>query len=815
MRNIHFIALLFVSSVLSAQDNGGYQLPPKDIADMLLAKPTPGISTDSKGEWMLLTQRNSYPSVEELAQPELRIAGLRINPNNYARSRQNFLVNDLSLENIHTGVVYKITGLPSPLLANTITWSPSENKIAFINISNKRVDLYVIDVATRKAAMINKTPLNTILGGGYLWLDDKTVLYKVAMKPVTAAPQKTLMPAGPAIQENLGKTAARPTYEDLIKTPYDEALFAFYATAQLVKNSNGIESPIGKPSIYAILSLSPDKKYILQRIVHKPFSYLVSAAGFNSTLNITDISGKIIRQVAELPSDETSPSGFDNVQDVPRDFSWRDDEPATLTWCKALDSGFISSKIEYHDAVYDLEAPFSGDGKELFKTKMRFFGIDWGNENLALVTEGLQGKQILRTSRFNTSDGKMEMLFERNFTDAYKDPGDPVLTKNKFGRYTIQTIDNGTKILLNNGTGSSSKGDLPFLAKFDLSSKQSEIVWRCSEGSYEWVTTVLDPAKLIVITRKESQHEVPNFYVKNLVSQAADRPITHFTNPYPQLEGVSKQKIAYKRADGINLSGDLYLPKGYDAKRDGPLPVFIMAYPIEFNSSADAGQVRGTKDRFPSIYWGSPIFWVTQGYAILDDAEMPIVAADSSKKPNDDFINQLRMNAEAAIHKLAELGVGDSNRVAIGGHSYGAFMTANLLAHTSLFKAGIARSGAYNRSLTPFGFQNEDRTYWKDPKLYYDMSPFSYADKIKTPILLIHGEMDDNPGTFPIQSERLYNAIKGNGGTVRYVVLPYEAHGYRGRENLLHMLYEQNSWLEKYVKNAEKNNPANTGKKAF
>ena len=314
---------------------------------------------------------------------------------------------------------------------------------------------------------------------------------------------------------------------------------------------------------------------------------------------------------------------------------------------------------------------------------------------------------------------------------------------------------------------------------------------------------MLDADKLVLLTRRESQKDVPNYFIKNLVLKIADQPITNFSNPYPQLEGVTKEKITYKRADGVDLTGDLYLPKGYNKDKDGPLPVVIWAYPREFNSAADAAQIRGSKDRFTTISWASPIFYVTQGYAILDNAEMPIVASGPDKKPNDDFVAQLKLNAEAAINKLAAMGVGDKNRVAVGGHSYGAFMTANLLAHTNLFKAGIARSGAYNRTLTPFGFQNEDRTYWQAPDLYHDMSPFSYADKIKTPILLIHGEADDNTGTFPINSERLFAAIKGNGGTVRFVFLPYEAHSYRGKENLLHMLWEQNQWLEKYVKNGK------------
>jgi dipeptidyl aminopeptidase/acylaminoacyl peptidase len=368
---------------------------------------------------------------------------------------------------------------------------------------------------------------------------------------------------------------------------------------------------------------------------------------------------------------------------------------------------------------------------------------------------------------------------------------------------------------MNNPVGSSPKGDLPFLAKFDLKTKQNEIIWRCQEGYFESITDVLDADKLVLLTRRESQKDMPNYYIKNLVMKVADRPITSFANPYPQLDGIIKEKISYKRSDGVDLTGSLYLPKNYDPKKDGPLPVLMWAYPREFNSAADAAQIRGSKDRFTLIGYGGPIFWVTQGYAVLDNAEFPIVATSTDKKPNDNFVDQLRMNAEAAINKLVEMGVGDKNRVAIGGHSYGAFMTANLLAHTNLFKAGIARSGAYNRTLTPFGFQNEDRTFWQAPELYAAMSPFFHADKIKTPLLLIHGEMDDNPGTFPIQSERLFNAVKGHGGTVRYVQLPYEAHGYRGKENLLHLLYEQNAWLEKYVKGADKPSGGGSNKKAF
>ncbi|MES2653660.1 MAG: prolyl oligopeptidase family serine peptidase [Bacteroidota bacterium] len=802
MKKIILNLILIASGIGAfAQDAVNYQLPPKAIADLLLAKPTPGVSIDSKAEWMLFSERNSYPSIEELAMPEYRIAGMRINPNNYSPSRQTY-VNSFSLKNIKTGKTMAVTGLPSPLYAGMASWSPNQTKIVVTHTSQSRIDLYLIDVATAKAVKINKQPLNAIMGSGTTWVDENTLLYRVATKPASAAPPRPLAPKGPTIQQSLGKAAPSATLQDLIKSPYDEQLFEFFATSQLVQNKAGIETPIGKPAIYSMVSLSPDKNFMMVRTIKKPFSYLVSANGFPSTVSVTDRAGKTVKLLADLPSTEVRPSGYDNVQNVPRGFDWRDDEAATITWTVALDSGLIKKNVEYHDAVLAISAPFTGAPKELLKTKMRFGGISWGNATFALVREMSRTKQTSKLSRFNPSTGALETLYELNTTDAYNNPGNPVTEKNKFGREVILTTDNGTKLLLNNTTGASAKGDLPFLAKFDLTTKKSEILWRAQPGTFEMVTDVLDPQKLVLLTRRESQKDVPNYFIKNLTLRIADQPITSFTNPYPQMEGVKKEKISYKRADGIDLTGDLYLPKGYDKEKDGPLPVLIWAYPREFNSAADAAQIRGSQDKFTTIGSGGPLFFVTQGYAVLDNAEMPIVAKDG-KRPNDSFVEQLKLNAEAAINKLSEMGIGDRNRMAVGGHSYGAFMTANLLAHTNLFKAGIARSGAYNRTLTPFGFQNEDRTYWQAPQLYYDMSPFSYADKIKTPILLIHGEMDDNQGTFPINSERLFNAVKGHGGTTRFVYLPYEAHGYRAKENILHQLWEINTWLDTYVKGAK------------
>ncbi len=789
-----FVVVIFNTN-LFAQDAIDYQTPPKEIYDLVMAKPTPGVTFDKKGQYMLVLERSSMPSVEDLAQPELRIAGLRINPNNFGPSRSAYITGFIVKE-MTTGNEFKVTGLPANLKAGNLQWSPNEDKAAFTNTTNTAIDIYVIDIKAHKATRVNKAAANMVLGA-VDWIDNNSILYTAVHKPLAMAPKKPLAPKGPVVQQNLGKVAASVTYQDLIKTPFDEMQFEFYATTQLVKNTNGIETKIGAPALYSNVQISPDKKYLLIERIDKPFSYLVTAGGFNSTMLITDMNANTVKVLAKLPSSEGTPRGNDNVLNAPRSYGWLDNSPATVRWIEPLDSGLIKKKMDYHDAAYILAAPFTGGPKELVKTAERMYNVTDVTNGSFFVTEGSRAKHRQKMSKL-TADGKMEVLIDRSTDDAYNDPGTPLTDKNKFGRQTPKLL-NGTQLVMR-GMGASAKGDLPFLNTFDINTKETKQLWRCEEPFYETVTTVLDYDKMIIVTNKQSQTEQPNYYLRDLKNNSA-KVITNFPDPQPGMRGITKQKITYKRKDGVDLAADLYVPKGYDAKKDGPLPVMMWAYPREFKSAADAAQLRGSKYTFTRVGNGSVVFWATQGYAIMDNTEFPIVG-EGDKQPNDNFVEQLAWSAEAAIDKIADMGVGDRNRVAVGGHSYGAFMTANLLAHTTLFKAGIARSGAYNRTLTPFGFQNEERTYWQAPEVYNAMSPFSHANKIKTPMLMIHGEADNNPGTFPIQSERLYNAIKGHGGTVRFVQLPFESHGYAAKESILHMLWEQNQWLNKYVKNA-------------
>ncbi|MEP6713276.1 MAG: prolyl oligopeptidase family serine peptidase [Ferruginibacter sp.] len=796
MKKFLLIVLVICTTNLFAQDAIEYQIPPKEIYDLVMAKPTPGVNFDSKGRYMLILERSTMPSVEDLAQPELRIAGLRINPNNFGPSRSAYTTG-IIIKEMANGKEFPVSSLPANLKAGNLQWSPNEDKVAFTNTVNNAVDIYVIDIKAHKANKVNKSAVNLVLSAAFDWVDNNSLLYAAVNKPLTLAPKKPVAPKGPVVQENLGKVAASPTFQDLIKSPFDETQFEFYATTQLVKNTNGSEVKIGNPAIYSNIKISPDKKYLLVERIDKPFSYLVTANGFNSTMMITDMNGTLVKTIAKLPSSELEPRGNDNVLNAPRGYNWLDNSPATLQWIEPLDSGMIKNKMDYHDAAYVLAAPFTGGPRELVKTAERMYNVNDIVNGSFFVTEGSRGKHRQKMSRL-TADGKMEMLIDRSTDDAYNDPGTPLTEKNKYDRKTIKLI-NGSQLVMS-GNGASPKGDLPFLNTFDINTKETKQLWRCEEPFFESVTTILDYGKMIIVTNKQSQTEQPNYYLRDLKNSSA-KAITAFPDPQPGLRGITKQKITYKRKDGVDLAADLYLPKGYDAKKDGPLPVMMWAYPREFKSASDAAQLRGSKYTFTRVGYGSVVFWATQGYAVMDNTEFPIVG-EGDKQPNDNFVDQLTWSAEAAIDKIAEMGVGDRNRVAVGGHSYGAFMTANLLAHTNLFKAGIARSGAYNRTLTPFGFQNEERTYWQAPEVYNAMSPFMFADKIKTPLLMIHGEADNNSGTFPIQSERLYNAIKGHGGTVRFVQLPFEAHGYAAKENILHMLWEQNQWLDKYVKNA-------------
>ena len=789
--------VLLISSAVSAQST--YQTPPAAIADLVNAPSTPAVTFSKDGSFMLLLERTESPSIEDLAQPELRIAGLRINPSTSGPSRAGGYIN-LKIKKTATGEEIQVTGLPSPAKMSGFTFSMDERYLAFTQTEAKGISLWVVDLSTYSAKAVTGPILNQVLGNSMAWLADNSLLIKAVNPARGKVPSAPVAPAGPTIQETSGKAAPSRTYQDLLANPHDEALFAYFMDSQLMHiKLDGSSTAVGKPAMIKSMLLSPDKNYLLVESIQKPFSYLVPADRFPYTVEIWSSQGAVLKTLAQLPLDEVRPTGFDATVSGIRNVNWRADAPATLYWAEAQDKGDPKIKVAERDIVFTLMAPFTGDKQKLVGTAMRFGGISWSDDNFALLSERWSASRTEKVSVFQPGAPSQapRTIIERSSDDLYNDPGSPLLMDNAYGRKVLHR--NGELVFMTS-EGGSPEGSMPFLSTFNTNTKEQKILWRSQAPYYERVTKVLDKEGSLLITLKESTDMSPNYWLVNTKKRVAPKQITAFADPYPTLKGIKKQLITYPRKDGLNLSAVLYTPEGYDPSRDGRLPVLMWAYPREYKSAADAAQVRGSKYTFTRLSWGSPLYWVTRGYAIMDQTEMPIVG-EGELEPNDFFIEQLVANAEAAINKVVEMGVGDRSRIAVGGHSYGAFMTANLLSHTQLFAAGIARSGAYNRTLTPFGFQYEQRSYWEAPEVYFNMSPFSFADQVKTPILLIHGEADNNSGTFPIQSERYYNALKGHGATTRLVLLPHESHGYAAKESILHTLWEMDSWLEKYVKN--------------
>jgi dipeptidyl aminopeptidase/acylaminoacyl peptidase len=651
------------------------------------------------------------------------------------------------------------------------------------------------------AKRLSNRKMNGTQGTRLHWINDTDFVFMAVPQGRGAAPALNNVPQAPIIQENLGTSSPARTYQDLLKNKNDEEQFEYYFTSQLVKITPQGETEIGAPGVYSQVSLSPDGSMVLLTQVEKPYSYTVTYRDFPTTVKIMDIHGKDVKTLAKNPVIVTA-MGYDTTSPYPRYFTWRNDKPATVIWVEALDGGNPrGKKLDYLDAVYQLEAPFSGEKQLVVKTPKRFRGIQWCDDQFAIVSDASRQAHSTRMSSFvPCGDGKLTTIFEWKSEDNYANPGRIMTHKGQYGSPVIYT-DKKHNMLMLNSEGASDDGDMPYVSRYDIAKKKNTILWRCQAPYYEQVIANKDIAKLQFITSRESNTRPANIYLRDL-KKKSEKALTSFENPYKAMEGVTHEQIKYKRADGVDLTATVYLPAGYDKDRDGRLPVYMVGYPREYRSKADAAQVRGSKYTFPVMTYRFPAMFVTRGYCVMESVEMPIVGTETTE-PNDNYIEQLVMDAEAAVKAIYDLGVGDTARIGVGGHSYGGFMTGNLMTHTKLFKAGIARSGAYNRTLTPFGFQSETRTYWEAPEVYNAMSPFMYADKLSGALLLIHGELDNNTGTFPIQSERFYQALKGHKATVRYVVLPLESHHYTAKENVLHLLYEQDAWLEKYVKNAK------------
>jgi dipeptidyl aminopeptidase/acylaminoacyl peptidase len=774
----------------------GYQRPPKAITDILDAPAPVAVSLSPTRDRMVLTEVASLPSISELAEPMLRLAGTRVNPNTNGPHRAPRFTG-FRVKNVADGKETRLV-LPAGAQLGGPLWTPDGKQFAFANTVANGIELWVWSERTGIARRVPGIRLNAAYGSAFRWMpDNHTLLCRTVYAGRGPAPAPAKVPTGPTIQENFGKATGAATFQDLLKNKYDEALFDYYMTSQLVlvDTRAGTTTRLGKPAIYDETEPSPDGKHILISQNHRPYSYLLTSFAFPRDVEIWDQTGRLIQKIASIPLQDQIP--LDGVSASPRGHQWRPTEPATLVWTEALDGGDTRKKAPFRDRVMFLRAPFRGEATELTRTENRFGGMMWGEKDgLVLVRDSDRSRRWTRTFVVNADrpGQSARVVWDRSSQDRYNDPGQPIMRVLPSGHRAL--LQNGSAIYLT-GQGSTPQGDRPFLDRLDLATLKTERIFRCDDQSYESVTALLDDQASRFVTRRETPTDPPNYFIRK-AGQDQKTALTNFTDPAPQLRGIRKELVKYKRADGVDLSFTLYLPPGY--KTGTRLPTLVWAYPLEFSDAGTAGQVSGSANRFTSIGGASHLFLLLAGYAVLDDATMPVIG--DSETMNNTYVEQIVASAQAAIDKAVAMGVTDRNRVGVGGHSYGAFMTANLLAHSDIFRAGIARSGAYNRTLTPFGFQSERRTFWDAPEMYSKVSPFMFANKLKEPILLIHGEADNNAGTHPIQSDRFYQALRGNGGNVRYVTLPLEAHGYGARESIEHTLWEMVTWMDKFVKNA-------------
>ena len=793
-----------------------YDKPPQYVLDVMHAPAPPNPYVSPTNDRILLVSWVWYPPIAQVAEPFLKLAGVRVEP----RTRRKHdtpggygiapCAQTIALVDVKSSRETKVT-LPADGCVDSLAWSADGRRFAFRNTARDAVELWVGDASSGAIRRLGDARLNPMLGSSHQWMpDQKSLLVKLVPANSGAAPADTAASIGPGIQESTGQSGESSTYEtrDTLSNQHDEDLFDYYASSQLalVDADSGAITPLGAPAIVTDVESSPDGQYLLVTTIHKPYSYVTTYPNFPHDVEVWDRSGRKLETIASLPLADRVPIA--GVPTGPRDFDWRPTEPATLVWAEALDNGDWNVTVPQRDKVLMLAAPFTAAPSEVARVEQRYTGFDWGERRgTALLSEYDENRHWRKAFLIDVDHpaAKLPVVWDLSSDERYKDPGQPVYRTLPNGRQ-VMTQD-GSAIFLD-GSGASVDGDRPFLDRFDLGSRRTVRLFRSEPTALEYYLRLTDGAGRTFLTWRQSPAEPPNAMLRTLgkrLSSAKEgeadyassaRAVTHIPDPTPVVRGVKQRLIKYTRRDGTPLSFTLVTPPGY--KEGTRIPAILYAYPLDYASASTAGQVSGSEQKF--LMLRNYRLLLLSGYAIIDNAAFPIVG--DPKKAYDTYLEQLVDDAQAAVDAAVATGVVDPERIGVTGHSHGALMTANLIAHCDLFRAGVATSGSYNKTLTPFGFQNERRSVWKGQNVYLQVSPFFFADKIKLPLLIMHGTDDANPGTTPIQSVKLYEGIRGNGGTARLVMLPHEPHWYAAMESNEQLAYEELRWFDKYVKNA-------------
>lgn len=818
------LAILVLPLMMAAQEAGmtnsslstsGWQQPPEEIMKVLHAPQLPWVWTAPTGEYMLLADPVQYPPLSELAAPMHKLAGIRVNPaNNGYHGRHGGT--SPRLIRIEDGISTPLD-LPADAEVEDVSWTVDGQRFALTVAFVDRIELWLasVDGTLNKVEDIS---LNPLMGSPVTWLPDQQRLLIRRIPQRGPAPEPPAIPLGPEIMEGAGATA-RSTYEarNLLETAYDDALFEYFTTSELVifDPESGEVKVLGNPAPYMAANFSPDGMYLLVERVVGPWSHEVAWWRFASEIEVWNNEGELVTTIASLPLADAVP--VHGVPLGPRSVSWRPTAPHTLFWVEALDGGDPVATVSHRDKLMRLEGPFTAEPEEIFKAEHRIqpWRNAWGADGgMLMLTE----QERLRRWRYvwllDVDKGTSRLWFDLDEGDRYGDPGYPLYRPLSNGQWVIRQHKGAVYF---RGSGATDQGDRPFLDLREIKTGETERLFRCATDRYEYFVAFAGDENHFVM-RSESALDVPNYYLatfgkkKKANEGEATRdlnrkPITNFEDPTPQLREIKKSIVRYERNDSVPLSFQLLLPPDYE--EGTPLPTVVYAYPLEYSGASTAGQVRGSAQRFMRLYGPSHLYFLLQGYAVLDRTAMPMIG--DPETTYNTFVPQLVADAEAAVAKAVEMGVTDPEKIGVIGHSHGGLMVANLLAHTDLFRAGIARSGSYNKTNQPFGFQSERRSLFEAQDVYIQLSPTFFADKVNEPVLIIHGNDDSNPGTLTFQSEVFYEAVRGSGGTARLVLLPFEDHGYRALESTEHVLWEQLRWFDMYVKGSAMDTDSSSG----
>lgn len=781
------LGLFMFAANIEAQEL--YKEPSDEIKNILEAPGLPDIRVNSGSEWMMKLYSPNMLDISEISRPRYHLAGYRINPDNNGPSLSRSPLNSgITFENLETGEVVNVN-LPDGASIDHVSNAPGGEYLSFSMVTEESYLLYKLEIGENEPTLITEKQLNAVSGSPCSWLNADEKLCKFIPSDRGDEPAGSDVPEGPLVQESTDRPTPVRTFQDLLDSPHEKDLFEYYFTSQLkvVNVHDGETKKIGDPVIFDQVSPSPERQYLFVSKTVRPFSYIVpdhwrQNDWFARDMEVWDMNGEKITTIANLPLSEEV-AVYSN-RTGPRDIHWKRGTESDLVWVE-LDE----DSDHYTESIYRSAYPYD-EKEKIFSLEDNYWSLLWTNNGKAVITEvdryPYRAASWQRTWVLDIeSDEAPFLMWDRSIEDQFDDPGSPLGGGN--------SVRNDGDWIYLRGDGQSPDGARPFIDKINITDGETERIWQSGEHYYEYPVSMI--SEEVIMTRKESAEIPPNYMLLDLNS-GEERALTNIEDPAPQLRNVERRVLVYEREDGVQLAGTAYLPPGYEWEER--LPVVLWAYPREFVSADAAGQIPADDNRFTQYRGYSHMFFLLNGYAVFDGASIAILGGETA---NDYYVEQLVMSAEAAVDAIVEEGFADPDRIGVGGHSYGGFMTGNLLAHSDLFRAGISRSAAYNRTLTPFGFQNELRTLWEAPEVYMEMSPFMNAHQIEAPLLMIHGQQDPNPGTFPMQSERMFHALKGMGKEARLVMLPYEDHGYGAKQSIYHTLVEMIDWFDEHLKN--------------